>query len=399
MDTEKLSWRWPLKRSGMRKHRYPVSALLGLLGALGVASVAAATPISQSLVATISPAKQSNQTFGGASLQTIIGTTFDNFATSQSPRVTAFTIDPNIKFTNGNVPACQLGQIQGLFTAQAQAACPQSIVGSGSVQVNGGAIGGTVTIFAGGPTTMYVQTDIGPGATSLTIVGSLAGRTLTFSNIPNTPGLVLSNFDVFFNKRQVGKQKGTALFYVSARCKNKRWTSSESTSFYSGETLSASATQTCKQGAAKQGKKGGGKKPGGKKPGGKKPGGKGGKKPPRRDGNYAGSTTQQAVTTSFRKIRFTVKKGKVTLTTEPSVARGDCVSTPVFTLGGTTVTKKLSKNGSFTFTHTFFGTKIDKIHGRFVSTDEVEGYAVYNFFGQDLCSAGRAKVNFSAKHK
>ena len=379
----------------MRSRIYLIAALVGVLGALSLSSVAAAAPISQSLVATISPAKQSKTTFGGASLQTVIGTTFDNFATSQSPRETVFTIDPNIKFTNGNVPACQLGQIQGLFTAQAQAACPQSIVGSGSVEVNGGAIGGTVTIFAGGPTTMYVQTDVGPGATSLTIVGSLAGRTLTFSNIPNTPGLVLSNFDVFFNKRQVGKQKGTALFYVSARCKNKKWASSESTTFYSGETLSASATQSCKQGAAKKGqKKGGGKKPGGKKPGGKRR-----KKPRRRDGNYAGSTTQQAVTPSFRKIRFTVKKGRVTLTTEPSVARGDCVSTPVFTLGGTTVSKKLSRNGSFTFTHTFFGTKIDKIHGKFVSTDEVEGYAVYNFFGQDLCSAGRAKVNFSAKHK
>lgn len=379
----------------MRKRIYPVSALLGVLGALGFASVAAAAPISQSLVATISPAKQSKTTFGGASLQTVIGTTFDNFATSQSPRETVFTIDPNIKFTNGNVPACQLGQIQGLFTAQAQAACPQSIVGSGSVQVNGGAIGGTVTIFAGGPTTMYVQTDIGPGATSLTIVGSLAGRTLTFSNIPNTPGLVLSNFDVFFNKRQVGKQKGTALFYVSARCKNMRWASSESTTFYSGETLSASATQSCKQGAAKKGqKKGGGKKPGGKKPGGKKR-----KNPRRRDGNYAGSTTQQAVTPSFRKIRFTVKKGRVTLTTEPSVARGNCVSTPVFTLGGTTVSKNLSRNGSFTFTHTFLGTKIDRIHGKFVSTDEVEGFAVYNFSAQDLCSAGKARVNFTAKRQ
>ncbi len=379
----------------MRKRRYPVSALLGMLGALSLSSVAAAIPISQSLVATLSPAKQSNRTFGGASLHTIISTTFDNFATSQSPRQTAFTIDPNIKFTNGNVPACQLSQIQGKFTAQAQASCPQSIVGSGSAQVNGGAIGGTVTIFAGGPAMMYVQTDIGPGATSLTIVGALSGRTLTFSNIPNTPGLVLSNFDITFNKRKVGNKKGTALYYVSARCKNKKWTSSESTTFYSGETLSASATQRCKQGGGKKGRK----KPGAKKPGAKKPGAKKRKKPRRREGNYSGSTTQQAVTPSFRKIRFTVKKGKVTLTTEPTVARGSCVSTPVFTLGGATASKKLSKKGTFTFTHTFLGNKVDKIHGKFVSTDEVEGYAIYHFSAQDLCSAGRAKVNITAKHE
>ena len=116
-------------------------------------------------------------------------------------------------------------------------------------------------------------------------------------------------------------------------------------------------------------------------------------------GKYNGATTQQAVSQGFRKILFTVKKGKVTLTQEPSVARDLCVSTPVFTLGGTTASKKLSRSRTFTFTHTFLGTKIDKIHGRFVSPNEVEGYAIYHFSSQDLCSAGRSKVNFSAKHK
>jgi hypothetical protein len=116
-------------------------------------------------------------------------------------------------------------------------------------------------------------------------------------------------------------------------------------------------------------------------------------------GKYKGSTTQEAVTPAFRKIQFTVKKGKVILTTEPNVARGSCVSTPVFTLGGTTASKKLGSNGSFSFTHTFFGTKIDKIQGRFVSSNEVEGFAIYHFSAQDLCSAGKARVNFTAKHK
>jgi hypothetical protein len=116
-------------------------------------------------------------------------------------------------------------------------------------------------------------------------------------------------------------------------------------------------------------------------------------------GNYKGSTTQQAVSPAFRKFQFTVNKGKVTLTTEPTVARGLCVSAPVFTLGGATATTKLGKDRAFTFTHTFLGTKIDEIHGMFVSPDEVEGFAIYHFSSQDLCSAGRSKVNFSAKHK
>lgn len=235
----------------MRKNRFLIGAVAGVLGALTLSSIASAAPTSQTLQATVSPAKQSNKTFGGASLHAVIGTTFDNFVTSQSPRQTTFTVDPNIKFTNGNVPVCQLSQIQGKFTAQARAACPRSIVGGGSVQVNNGAIQGTATIFGGGPRTMYVQTDIGPGATTLTIIGTIAGRTLTFSNIPNTPGLVLSKFDVNFTKRKTGKKKGTATFYVSARCK-KKWTNRESTSFYSGETLSASTSQKCKQKKAKK---------------------------------------------------------------------------------------------------------------------------------------------------
>jgi hypothetical protein len=119
---------------------------------------------------------------------------------------------------------------------------------------------------------------------------------------------------------------------------------------------------------------------------------------PIKTGKYSGKTTQAAVGTAFRKIEFKVKKGRVTLTTEPSVAREDCVSSPVFTLDGTP-SKKLGKDRTFTITHTFLGNKIDKIHGRFVESNEIEGYAIYHFAAQDLCSAGKSKVNFSAKHK
>jgi hypothetical protein len=120
---------------------------------------------------------------------------------------------------------------------------------------------------------------------------------------------------------------------------------------------------------------------------------------PIKTGSYSGKTTEQDVTSDFTKIAFTVKKGKVTLTTEPTVARGDCVSAPVFTLGGTTSSKKLARDRSFTLTHTFLGNKFDKIHGKFVSSNKVEGYAIYHFQAQDLCSAGKTKTNFTAKHK
>jgi hypothetical protein len=228
----------------MRNRKYLIGALVGVIGALAFSGTASATPISQSLVTTLSPAKQSAKTFGGVSLHNIISTTVDNFATSQSPKTTTFTIDPNVKYVSGNIPACALSSIQGKFTAQAQAACPQSITGGGSVEVNGGAVKGTVTFFSGGPNTIYVQTDIGPGATSLTIIGTITGRILTFSNIPNTPGLILTKFDTTFNKRKTGKKS----FYVEARCKKGVWKTTETTNFYSGETLSASATpEKCKK--------------------------------------------------------------------------------------------------------------------------------------------------------
>jgi hypothetical protein len=228
----------------MRNRKYLIGAMVGVIGALAFSSVASATPISQTEVSRVSPAKQPVKTFGGASQHNIISTTFDNFATSQSPRQTVFVFTKDIKFVNGNIPACPLSSIQGKFTAQAQAACPQSITGGGSVEVNGGAIGGIATFFSGGPNTIYVQTDIGPGATSLTIIGTISGPQITFTNIPNTPGLVLTKFDTTFNKRKTGKKS----FYFMARCgKKKKWKTTETTNFYSGETLSASAAQKCKQ--------------------------------------------------------------------------------------------------------------------------------------------------------
>ena len=173
----------------MRNRKFLIGALVGVIGALAFSGVASAAPISQSLETTVTPAKQDKKVFGGASLHNIIGTTIDNPATTQSPQQTVFTIDRNVKFVNGNDPPCPLSAVQGKFTAQAQAACPQSITGGGSVEVNGGAVKGTVMTFSGGPKTIYVQTDIGPGATTLTIIGTIFHRTLTFSNIPNTPGL------------------------------------------------------------------------------------------------------------------------------------------------------------------------------------------------------------------
>jgi hypothetical protein len=217
---------------------------VGVIGALTFSGVASATPISQTLQTTLSPRKQDEKKFGGVSLHNIISTNFDSFATSQSPRTTTFTIDPNVKFVPGNIPVCQLSQIQNKPDAQARAACPRSITGQGSVQVNGGALKGTVTFFRGvHPQDIFVHTDVNNGSLILDIIGNIQSKTLVFTNIPNTPGNVLSSFDTTFNKRKTGGKT----FYVMARCKKKKWSTTETTNFYSGETLSASSTGRCKK--------------------------------------------------------------------------------------------------------------------------------------------------------
>ena len=236
------------RRSSTRSRGILIAALLCMTGLLVGAGSASAVPTGQTLTEEILPPKQSTTTYGGVSLHTVISTTFDNFTTSHSPRQTVFTIPKDVKFVNGNVPACPLSAVQGKFTAQAQASCPQSILGGGSVGVNGGAIGGIATFFSGGPNTVFVQSDIGPGATTLTIIGTITGQTETFANIPDTPGLVLTKFDTTFNKRKTGKKS----FYVMARCSKKKWSTTETTSFYSGETLSATASQKCKQKKSKK---------------------------------------------------------------------------------------------------------------------------------------------------
>jgi hypothetical protein len=244
----------------MRNRNYLIGALVGVIGVLAFSGVASAAPTGQTLAEQLTPAKQDKKMYGGVSLFTDLRTTIDNPAATQSPRQTVFTIPKDVKYVNGNIPACPLSAIQGKFTAQAQAACPQSITGQGALEVNNGAINGTVTFFSGGAGTIYVQSDIGPGATSLTIIGTIQGQLLTFNNIPNTPGLVLTRFVTTFNKiksgkmkvKVNGKKKTVPSYYVMARCSKGTWSTTETTTFYSGETFNASASQKCK---AKGGKK------------------------------------------------------------------------------------------------------------------------------------------------
>lgn len=236
----------------MRKRKYLVGAMMGSIGALVVSGTAfAGAPTGQTLQATVSPKKQDKKAFGGASLHAIIATQYSDFTASPPAKEVLFRIDKQIKFVNGNVPACPFSTLNAATTSAAvQAACGASVVGQGTDQVNNGTglFPGTnpVVLVSGGPTTLYVWTRIG-GSLTLVLNGqySSSASTLDVSGLPNTPGTDLTNFDITFNKRKSGKKS----FYVMARCKSKKskWVNGETTTFHNGQSISATATQKCKK--------------------------------------------------------------------------------------------------------------------------------------------------------
>jgi hypothetical protein len=363
-------------------------------------AAASAAVTGQTISVSASPSKQPKSQFGPlSSLDVSLDTAYTPpFTPNATQTVISFTKD--FSFNPGGLAQCNLSAISTLPQAQADAVCGSSKVGTGSATINGGLLTGVVAAYngtpSGGSPTIGLHVDIftstGSYAFSTTLTGVLSTQANTLAvSIPPT-GTSITHFGTTINQVRTGNQGGQPLYYVMARCSSGKWAHSETTTFNDGQQISATSAQNCQVGAAQQP----GKKKKKKKQAKKKKGATGG---PPKNGNYGGKTDQDAVAAGFRRLQFTLSKGKVTLTTEPTVARGACLSAPVFTLGGATVTKKLSRNRAFSLTSTFLGNKFDKIYGRWVSSTVVEGYAIYHFPAQDLCSEGKTKVNFKAKRQ
>jgi hypothetical protein len=241
----------------MRKRKYLIGATLGVLGALVVSGTAfAGAPTGQTLKATIAPAKLDKKTFKGVTLHNIIATTYSDFNASPAAKETKFTLDRQLKFVNGNLPACSNTTLNAATsTAAVQSACGGSIVGTGTDEVNNKTglfpSPNPVLLVSGGPTTLYVWTRIN---NSLTLVlngqYSSSANTLDVTGLPNTPGTDLTLFDTTQTKVKTGKKT----FYVMARCKSKKkkMSSSETTTFYNGQAITAVSTQKCKAKKAKK---------------------------------------------------------------------------------------------------------------------------------------------------
>jgi hypothetical protein len=118
-----------------------------------------------------------------------------------------------------------------------------------------------------------------------------------------------------------------------------------------------------------------------------------------RKGTYKGKTSQVSVEAPFRQIAFKVKGKRITLTVEPVLRHGFCLSPPVFVeQGGPAVTKKISGNGSFAFERTFEGSRMNLIRGTFVDEKTIEGRIRYFFpdSASGQCVAGKETPRFTA---
>jgi hypothetical protein len=235
----------------MRKRKLLIGALLGVVGAFVVSGTASAAVLNQTLKTTVNPAKAPKKTFVPVkSFRNDVDTTYDG-TFSPFGTQTVLTFSRDIKFTPGNIPDCNLTTISTVPEAQADAACGASRVGSGSAVINNGALTGKVAAYngvpSGGNPTIGLHTDIftpsGAYAFSTTLTGVLNPRTNTLTVAIPPTGTAITHFDTTITKKKSGKKT----FFVMARCKKKKWTHSETTTFSDGSSRTATSTQKCKQ--------------------------------------------------------------------------------------------------------------------------------------------------------
>jgi hypothetical protein len=238
----------------MRKRKYLIGALLGVIGSVVLAGPASATVTSQTVSSILNPAKAPKKTFVAMkSMTTTVDTNYTGLFTPNANQ-TIVTFSKDVKFTPGNIAQCNLGTISTVPEATADSSCSASRVGSGSATIKsatGTTLTGKVAAYngqpVGGSPTIGLHTDVfGPTGTyafSTTLTGVLntSANTLTVS-IPPT-GTSITHFQTTINKKKSGKKS----FYVMARCKKKKWATSETTAYTGGPTLSASSVQKCKQ--------------------------------------------------------------------------------------------------------------------------------------------------------
>jgi hypothetical protein len=243
----------------MRKRKYLIGALLGVIGSVVFAGAASADVSSQSVSSILRPSKAPKKTFVAVkSMKTTVDTNYTGlFTPNANQTIVSFSRD--VRFTPGNIAQCNLSTISTVPEATANSSCAASRVGSGAATIKsatGTTLTGVVAAYngqkVGGSPTIGLHTDVfgptGAYAFSTTLTGILNTKSnqLTVS-IPPT-GTSITHFETTITKKKSGKKS----FYVMARCKKKKWITTETTAFTGGPTLNAKGVQKCKQTKSKK---------------------------------------------------------------------------------------------------------------------------------------------------
>lgn len=269
----------------MRKRKYVIGAILGLVASLAVSGIAQGAT-KQTLTVTVGASAQDPKVRGPSDINVTVDTDLPiGTPVGQTAQQTVLTFDGDFDLGNtAQYPTCNPAILAGTTTAQAIAACRNSQVGSGNSTVcsvlvgcggPGGSIPGVVTAFNGPPSggnpQIILHNRIGPPINVTTVLqGVLNGSTLTVS-VPDTSATG-NHLTHFFTgvpilktgtgkaasaaKKKKKKKKGAPVFYITAKCSDGTWNTSETTTFRAGgPTLSATATTPCTQKPSKKKKK------------------------------------------------------------------------------------------------------------------------------------------------
>jgi hypothetical protein len=227
---------------------------IGLIpvGAIAAPAPAVAAVQSQTITATVTPATQGQTAFGGVSLSLAEDETYtSSFSPTLSQMV--FHLDNDLAIDTTGLPQCPSASIANQTRANAIAACPGSVVGSGSSQMYPGPQQGVITVFngqpSGGEPTVLLHDSINNDAVDFVIAGVVAPSTMggdfgvqiTF-HIPPT-GLATTHLDFTLNNLA----PAVGHHYLSARCNDSDhlWNFAGDFSFSDASAQSATAAQTC----------------------------------------------------------------------------------------------------------------------------------------------------------
>jgi hypothetical protein len=230
----------------MRKRLLIAIVTAGLLAIFGSGQASAAV-LGQGYTVRVTPPKQDNSRLAPIrSLVDTITTPYDStFSPGGSEVVLAFSKD--IRLNQGQLPACNTVLTQP--AAQVRAACPKSIVGQGTAEVNNGALHSVVTVLNGPPHRLYFHFDTENGAVIAPLTAQMnpKANTLTIA-LPNVPGTVITQVITTINRVRTGKKT----YFVEARCRKKKWVNSVHTTYLNGQSTSARSVQRCKRNASKR---------------------------------------------------------------------------------------------------------------------------------------------------